>query len=291
MFEGTILKGFSGFYYVQTEEGILECSLRGRYRLSDQRFLPGDSVRVKPVGAGKGVIEEVLPRRTELVRPPVANVEQAIVVMAADNPSPDMSLLDRLLIVIEAAGVVPVICWNKADLARTEDLEDIATLYKRAGYPVLVTSAKTGLGLDGLGERMSRGISVLAGPSGVGKSSLLNALQPGLKLKTGQVSDKLGRGRHTTRHVELLPLDSGGLVADTPGFSRLEIPTVAKEEVDRLFPEMEPYLSQCRFTSCLHRQEPQCAVREAVERGEVEARRYARYLEFLEEVIARERRY
>lgn len=289
MVEGVVLKGYSGHYYVQEGDNLWECSLRGRFRITKQTFLPGDKVKITCLKDGKGVIEEVLPRQNQLMRPPIANVEQALLVFAIHQPEPNWSLLDRMLILVEASGMTPLICFNKGDLRFPED-EEILQYYATI-YPLVITSAKKGVGIDKLETLLKDKITVLAGPSGVGKSSLLNGLQPGLALKTGEVSEKIHRGRHTTRHVELMPLQIGGLVADTPGFSSLDLPLMQREELAGFFPEFNQYEGKCKFTGCLHTQEPKCAVIDAVEAGAIFPRRYENYLAFLIEVKAKERRY
>lgn len=289
MVEGVVIKGYGGFYFVYTPEGVWRCRLRGRIRHRGGRVLVGDRVLVRPSGDGGGTVEEVLPRRTSLVRPPVANVDQAVVVMAAAEPEPDLYLLDRLLVVIGAAGLEAAVCVNKVDLTAGEP--PWVPVYRRAGYPVVATSAVARTGLDRLVDLLAGKVSVLAGPSGVGKSSLLNALVPGLSLKTGGISRKLGRGRHVTRHVELLVLPQRGLVADAPGFSSLYLPAMPRERLAELFPEMEAYRGRCRFALCLHHREPDCAVRRAAAEGGIAPWRYEHYVRFLEEVMAEERRY
>ena len=214
-----------------------------------------------------------------------------MITFALKNPDPDFLLLDRMLLMARQKDLPAVIFFNKADLAGEETVSDIVNIYEKAGYPVIPCSVKTGLGLDRVRFILKDKISVFTGPSGAGKSSILNAIQQGLSLKTGEVSQKIGRGRHTTRHVELLELDFGGLVADTPGFSVLEMPPVPREELDSFFPEMEEYAFQCRFSSCLHDREPDCAVKEAVKQGLIDPGRHQRYLIFLKEVIENERRY
>ena len=230
MVEGIIVRGYSGFYYVQNGEREWECSLRGRYRIKPQDFLVGDRVVIQPLAEGKGVIERVLPRKSRLKRPPIANVEQVIVVMALAKPEPDLVLLDRLLVLAGVEGIKPVICLNKEDLVSRETVESYSAIYRNI-YPVLITSVKKGTGIQALKETLRGTISVLAGPSGVGKSSLLNKIQPGLSLKTGAVSGKSQRGRHTTRHVQLLQVEGLGYVADTPGFSRLNLPPMLREDL------------------------------------------------------------
>ncbi|MBO8167835.1 MAG: ribosome small subunit-dependent GTPase A [Thermoanaerobacteraceae bacterium] len=291
MAEGIILKGYSGFYYVQTGDGqVVECSLRGRFRQKKVKFLPGDRVEISVVDEKRGVIEELLPRETELLRPPVANVDQVILVTSLEAPPPDLVLLDRLLVFVEHISIMPVICFNKIDIADKENSQDIINIYDSIGYPVVITSAKTGEGIEKLSDYLDGHITVLAGPSGAGKSSILNALNPEFQLQTGKVSEKVRRGRHTTRHTELLPLNKG-LVADTPGFSRINLPDIPREELSFLFPEMDVFRDRCRFNTCLHDKEPDCGVKEAVRQGKISRSRYENYLQFLEEIIEQERSY
>lgn len=292
--EGIIIKGYSGFYYVWDDTSLWECSLRGKFRIKKQTFLPGDRVTITPLDqvSKKAVIEQVLPRQTELLRPPVANVEQVIIVVSLDNPAPDYWLLDRLLIMAQWSLIKPVICFNKGDLLDPETRERLTKVYSQTGFPVLLTSTKQGWGIDDLKEHLTHRISVFAGPSGVGKSSLLNALEKGLSLKTGEVSAKSLRGRHTTRHVELIRLASGGLLADTPGFSQVYLPQgLKREDLIGYYPDFLDYDNRCKFNTCLHRDEPNCAVKEAVNQGMLNKARYERYLTLLDEVIAVERRF
>ncbi|MEW6275780.1 MAG: ribosome small subunit-dependent GTPase A [Bacillota bacterium] len=289
MREGIVIKAYGGFYYVKSGNEICKCVLRGRFRRQGQQVLVGDQVKFRVTEAKSGVIEEVLPRRNVLVRPLVANVEQAILVFAMRDPDPSPFLLDRLLIQARAAQVTPFICFNKADLGGKEAAE-LISVYQQAGYPVLVTSAKDKTGLGGLRKILSAGVTVLAGPSGTGKSSLLNALEPGLSLKTREVSTRIRRGRHTTRHVELLTLTGGGLVVDTPGFSSLHLPLMERTELAYFFPEFREYIPECQFTGCLHYKEPGCAVKQAVADLKISPLRYENYLKFLNEVIEQEKR-
>lgn len=282
---GLVIRGYGGYFYVRTrEEEHLECFPRGRLRLEEDRILVGDKVEVRRLAEGKGVIEGILPRRNRLVRPPVANVDQVVIVFAAKEPRPDLSFLDRLLVVVEAQGFGVLICLNKLDLVRPEELKPILELYRGAGYDVITTSAKEGIGIEGLAARLAERVSVFAGPSGVGKSALLNAVNPGFKLTTGETSRKLGRGRHTTRGCVLLELENGGFVADTPGFSRLDLRGIRKEELDLFFPEMRGRIPQCRFPGCLHVKEPGCAVRAALNSGDIAESRYRHYVDFLGEL-------
>lgn len=293
---GIIIKRYSGFYYVWDGQHEWECSLRGKFRLTKQSFVPGDRVKISIVDSAKykAVIEGLEERQNELIRPTVSNVEQAIIVMAVANPEPDFWLLDRMLVMIQANEIKPVICFNKVDLLNAEKSEDILLQYsdyQDISFPFLMTSSKTGQGLDQLREILANKISVLAGPSGVGKSSLLNKLE-GLTLKTGDVGAKTERGKHTTRHVELIKLSGGGLLADTPGFSNVYLPKdMKKEELSQYYPEYLSYRKECRFNTCLHWEEPGCAVRDAVEEGMLSKGRYQRYLTLLEEIITAERRF
>lgn len=289
--QGVVVKAYGGFYYVRMEEKVWECVLRGLFRAGQQQVLVGDNVEFKKKDDRSGIIETILPRHTVLMRPRVANVEKAIIVFATRDPRPNPLLLDRFLVQAIDAAIKPFICFNKIDLGAGE-AEELIQIYKKAGYEVLVTSAKEKNGIEQLGKIVREGISILAGPSGAGKSSLLNALSPGLSLKTGEVSFKAGRGKHTTRHVELLFLVEGGLVVDTPGFSRLSLPAIRREELAYFFPEFSVCVScGCQFTSCLHFQEPGCAIKRAVETEKISATRYHNYIRLLKEVIERERRY
>lgn len=291
MQQGVVIKAYSSFYYVEINNELWECRLRGKFRLTRQNVFAGDRVRIKETGQRTGVIEEILPRHTVLERPPVANVDQVIIVFACADPDPQTELLDRMLIQAESHGLKPVICFNKADLVDDSTVSVLTEDYAAAGYRLLICSAKLGIGVNDLREILKGHISVFAGPSGSGKSSLLNALHPGFKLKTGTVSEKIGRGRHTTRYAELLELDPGCLVVDSPGFSSLDMPEISKMHLAELFPEYLLYLDRCRFNGCLHKSEPDCGVKQGVEAGEISSQRYSHYLLFLDELTQRERRY
>lgn len=288
--QGVVVKVYGGFYYIRTGNAVWECVLRGRFRIGRQRVLVGDYVEFIIQNERSGIIETVLPRRTTLLRPRVVNVEQAVIVLATRDPYPNPLLLDRFLIQAKDAGIRAYINFNKIDLG-TEEIQKLTATYLKIGYSVLLTSAKEKKGIDELRKILANGITVLAGPSGVGKSSLLNAISPDLMLKTGAISGKAGTGKHTTRHVELLPLSEGGFVVDTPGFSKLGLPEVDRVELAGLFPEFEPYIYTCHFTGCLHMQEPGCAVKKALQAGEISSLRYNNYLRLLNEVVERERRY
>lgn len=286
MFEGIVIKATSGYYTVQSESGQFVCSLRGRLRKDDTIVTVGDRVQVEEVRPGVGVIETVFPRKSELIRPRVANVDQAVIVCALTQPEPDLNLLDRLLVVVDKEGIGAILCFNKADLVSEYMGRKIARPYRKAGYTALVTSAMTGKGVKRLKSFLKGKISVFAGPSGVGKSALANAIEPGLTLETGEISEKLGRGRHTTRHAQLLALQAGGFLVDTPGFSKLSLDGIEKEELRFYFPEFLRYEGLCRFLGCLHHREPDCAVRAALQSGEIARSRYDHYIQFLEEISA-----
>jgi len=290
--EGIVLSRYSSFYYVQFENVIWECRLRGKHRLKKNNdVIAGDRVEFTKTGENKGVIEEIKARKTELYRPAIANVSQLLIVISLKAPNPNWVLLDRLLVLGAYSNLELLIAFNKADLVDDDSIL-LAKEYGKIGYKTVFTSAVEKRGIDELQGLLNNEITVLAGLSGVGKSSLINALEPGLSLKIGEVSTKMETGKHTTRYVQLLPLSGGGLIADTPGFSRLYLPTdMKREELRFLFPEMAEIQHDCKFSSCLHKQEPGCKVRENVELGLLPKWRYDNYLEFLEEIIAQERKF
>ena len=276
MEEYRIIKALSGFYYVQTEDGVVECRARGRFRRQDQSPLVGDFVRITRQW-DKGVLEALLPRKNAFIRPAVANIDQLVVLASCAIPVTEPFLIDRVLAIAQLQNVPALVVVNKDDLAPAQPLAEI---YRRAGVHVLVTSAETGEGIEALREALAGKLSCLTGNSGVGKSSLLNRACPQLQLPVGEVSEKLGRGRHTTRHIELYSLGSNTFVADTPGFSafdteRMEL--VHKEQLQYAFPEFAPYLGHCQFPDCAHRKEPGCAVRKALAEGKIGQTRYSSY--------------
>lgn len=292
MKSGIVIKAYSGFYYVKEDATsvVFECKLRGRFKKEKNEAIPGDRVRFEDLGNGSGVIEEIAPRTTLLTRPMVANVEQVIVTFAATNPDLHYKLLDQFLIMAEASELHIVICLNKVDLLKNpEEAKQMLKFYEEIGYKTVYCSAKGGYGIDQLSEILQDKLSVFAGASGVGKSALLNAVQPGLQLVEGEISKKIKRGRHTTRHVELLQLNHGGMVADTPGFSYFELEFITPEELPYLFPEMIDYIGQCRFQNCTHDHEPKCAIKSAVQAGEIREERYANYVSILKEIQEKER--
>lgn len=279
---GRIVRSLSGFYDVQTPAGVVTCRGRGSLRRGGESPLTGDMVEITVEG-GKGMVERILPRKNAFVRPAVANVDALVVFAANVNPVTEPFLIDRVAAIAGDQGVEVYICINKCDLDPAVDLERI---YTRAGFPVIRASAQTGEGVAQLRSLLSGKLTAFTGNTGVGKSSMLNALCPGLELATGQVSQKLGRGRHTTRHVELFALDDNTYVADTPGFASFDteqMEIILKENLQYAFRDFAPYLGECQFHDCSHRAEPGCAVRRAVEAGEIEASRYKSYLQLYDQ--------
>ncbi|MDD3852092.1 MAG: ribosome small subunit-dependent GTPase A [Syntrophomonadaceae bacterium] len=286
---GVVLKNYSGFYYVQTADStIYECKLRGKIK---EQIVTGDRVIITPLVNDKGVLENLEKRDNLLYRPKIANVDLLLIVMAYDQPIPSLSLLDRLIMLANYNRLKPIIILNKSDIKAHENTNLILNYYPRAGFKVISVSAYKQINLNLIDEEIKDNIAVMAGPSGVGKSSLLNALSEKLDIKTQTVSSKIGRGRHTTRHVELYPLRTSGWLADTPGFSVLDMPVMKSSELSAYFPDFEPYFSKCRFNNCLHNQETECGVKQAVTDGIILSSRYQNYLQMLQEVIQKERCY
>ena len=294
MINGKIIRGIGGFYYVDTENGLYECRARGIFRKNKITPLVGDRVSINVVDEEnkKGVVEEIEERDTELVRPPIANVDKALIVFAIKNPSPNLSLLDRFIVLAEKENLEIVIVFTKVDLDTDgELLDELKDIYEASGYKVIPVSNKLKLNIDKIKEELKGNTVVFAGPSGVGKSSLLNEVDKNFELKTGEVSDKIKRGKHTTRHAELLKLECGGMVADTPGFSSLILDDIDESELKEYFIEFDKY-DECRFGSrCIHENEPSCAVKEAVENREISKKRYESYIQLLNEIRAGKRRY
>ena len=294
MINGKIIKGIGGFYYVVTEKGLYECRARGIFRKNKITPLVGDRVSISVVDEEnkKGVVEEIEDRDTELVRPPIANVDKALIVFAIKNPSPNLSLLDRFIVLAEKENLEIVIVFTKVDLDTDgEILSELKDIYETSGYKVIPVSNKEKLNIDKIKDELTESTVVFAGPSGVGKSSLLNEVDKNFELKTGEVSDKIKRGKHTTRHAELLKLECGGMVADTPGFSSLTLDDIDENELKEYFIEFENH-DECRFGSrCIHENEPSCAVKEAVENGEISKKRYDSYIQLLNEIRSGKRRY
>lgn len=286
MSEGIIRKALSGFYYVDDGAGTITCRARGKHRHAGQTPLVGDRVRFTPLENGSGALDEILPRKNEFYRPAVANIDLLVIVASQAVPVTDPFLIDRVVSIAESRGCDSLICVNKCDLA---DGSGLMQTYRAAGFQTIQLSAKTGEGIDQLRQAISGKVCAFTGNSGVGKSSLLNALEPDMALATDQVSDRLGRGKHTTRHVELFRLSCGALAADTPGFSSFDVDYAElgrKEELQYAFREFKPYLGKCRFQDCAHLKEKGCAVLAAVKAGEIPATRHQSYLRLYEQAKA-----
>lgn len=285
MTTGRVIKNYNGYYYVDIGVGqLIECRRRGKVKA---KILVGDELEITELGGGKGVVEKQLPRRNSLRRPAVANIDQMFVIMAAQSPDPNQFLVDKLLMTCEYGGVHPKLCFNKCDLDRAT-AEAYKAFYETCGYDVYLVSAVTGEGLDAIKALLPHKMTVFAGPSGVGKSSLLSHIL-GRDLSVGSVSEKIKRGRHTTRHSEIMQLEGDTYVIDTPGFSSLEFEHLDKGEVFDLFPDMTPYGGRCRFSSCLHLSEPDCPVKDAVAEGKIQKERYETYCKIVNSILERNR--
>lgn len=285
-----MVKNYAGFYYVDTGNVLFQCRARGKFKKENIKILTGDRVVITELVPSKeGVIEELFPRKNQLIRPPIANVDQVLLVFSFNNPAPNSELIDRLLIMAGALELDVVLVFNKFDLKAPENR--LFEYYQKIIPKTVAISAKESLGILELENLLKDKISVLAGPSGVGKSTLVNRLVPGAKLAIGEVSSKIQRGRHTTRHVELIKLPPGGFIADTPGFSNLDLPKIERNELQNYFPEIKQNRKNCYYPDCLHVKEPNCYIRELLERGEIPAFRYENYLSFLEEISVREGSY
>lgn len=284
MSEGRIQKALSGFYYVDTGNEILTCRARGKFRKEGVSPLVGDRVEVRELGNGEGVVDKILPRRNFFARPAVANIDQLVVIASASIPKTDPFLIDRVAAIAALKDCEVVVVLNKCDL---DPADDLYAIYEAAGFRTLRVSAETGEGLEELKTVISGKLSAFTGNSGVGKSSILNALDPEFQLKVGEVSDALGRGRHTTRHVELFALSCGAEIMDTPGFSSFETDELNLELKHRLpetFREFVPYLDECRFVGCSHTKEKGCAVLDALKHGKIQKSRHESYLRLHEEL-------
>lgn len=287
-----VIKMYNGFYYLQVagQEELLSCRLRGRIKRNKGAVVTGDYVEYQMLEDGTGVIGRCLPRRTLLKRPAVANIDQVLITFAARQPDLNQLLLNRFLVLAEWSGIPEiVICINKCDLL--EEKADFLQDYVQAGYKLLMVSAQEGQGIQELKNLLTGRVTVFAGPSGVGKSSLLNAVDSNLELATGKISDKIKRGKHTTRAACLLPLPEGGTVVDTPGFSAAELENIDKAQLAHYFPEFRPYIEKCYYNTCTHSHEPDCAVKEAVTAGAICQARYEAYLNILQTINERKKAY
>ena len=290
--QGKIIKGIAGFYYVQTEDKLYECKAKGIFRNKKMKPLVGDNVEIDILDEEdqEGNITKIYERSNELIRPAVANVNQALIIFAAKNPKPNYNLLDRFLMMMEKQEVPVIVCFNKVDLAKEQDLTLLEKVYENCGHIVKFISVKEEEGIDEIRKLIHGKTTVLAGPSGVGKSSLMNLLQPEAQMETGEVSEKIKRGRHTTRHSELIRIEKDTFVLDTPGFSSLYVNDFEKEQLKYYFPEFGPYEGLCRFSGCDHVHEPDCAVKQAAEEGKIHEIRYNDYVAMYRE-LQEKRRY
>ncbi|RHO89463.1 ribosome small subunit-dependent GTPase A [Ruminococcus sp. AF41-9] len=290
--QGKIIKGIAGFYYIYAEnDEVYECKAKGIFRKDNRKPLVGDNVEIEVLDEQEkeGSVTAILPRKNSLIRPAVANVDQAFVIFAMENPKPNFMLLDRFLIMMEKENVPAVICFNKKDLATEEELEFLYETYKSCGYQVILSSTFNGEGLEEIREILKGKTTVVAGPSGVGKSSITNALQENVQMETGEISKKLKRGKHTTRHSQVIPVGKDTYLMDTPGFSSLYLTDIEEQELKDYFPEFREYEDQCRFQGCRHIHEPGCAVKEALSNHKISSLRYEDYLGLHEEIKEKRR--
>ena len=285
---GRIVKGISGFYYVFVAgSGIYECKAKGAFRKQQIKPLVGDLVEINVLNEENhlGNVVEILPRKNALIRPAVANVDQALVIFATDSPKPNLNLLDRFLVMMAYQDVPVQICFNKEDLGADDEKQQLREIYEKAGYSVHFTQATTGQGEAGIFALLQGKTTTVAGPSGVGKSSLINGLQDHTTMETGNISEKIGRGKHTTRHSELIPIAEDSFIMDTPGFSSMYVPEIEAGQLWEYFPEFVPHEPECRFQGCAHIGEPDCGIKEALARGEIAQSRYDNYKLLYEELI------
>lgn len=291
--QGKIVKGIAGFYYVHVaESGVYECKAKGVFRKEKKKPLVGDNVEIERLDEKEktGNIIEILPRKNELIRPAVANIDQALVVFAVAKPSPHFNLLDRFLVMMESKEIPVILCFNKEDLADADEIDRLRQIYSECGYPCVFTSAREEKNIDRVKELLRHKTTAIAGPSGVGKSSIINILQPEAKMETGSISRKIERGKHTTRHSELFWIEEDSYIMDTPGFSSMYVNEFEKEELKYYFPEFRKYEGNCKFNGCDHVHEPECAVKAALEKGIISEVRYEDYLEMYQE-LKNKRRY
>lgn len=289
---GKIIRGIAGFYYVHTgENGIYTCKAKGVFRKLQIKPLVGDDVEMSVLdeAAKEGNVDQILPRRNTLIRPAVANIDQALVIFAVQRPEPNLNLLDRFLIMMGQQQLPCIICFNKTDIASENEKQWLRSIYEPAGYQVVFTSTQDGGGLEQLKALLRGKTSTVAGPSGVGKSSLVNLLQPDIQMATGAISEKIERGRHTTRHSELIRIEQDTYIMDTPGFSSLGLFDLEKEALRYFYPEFDAYEGTCRFLGCVHVHEPDCAVKQALEDDRISRQRYENYCQLYEELREKKR--
>lgn len=286
MIKGLVLKAVGGKYDVKTKKGLFNCEIRGVVKKSNKRPIVGDFVKIEIINKDKneGMIKKILSRKSKLDRPLVANVNQAVIVFSIKNPNPNFQLLDRLLVLSHYNNLLPIICFNKTDLIDLKEIKKYKNIYKKIGYDVFLTSTKDEKGIEKLKEKLNDNISVFAGPSGVGKSSILNCLDKSLNLRTGEISKKINKGKHTTRHTELLKLNQGGWVVDTPGFENLKLPKIDHYHLQDYFLEIKKNKYGCKFNDCLHINEPKCRILDLVKKKEISKQRYNSYVYILNEL-------
>lgn len=285
--QGKIIKGIAGFYYVHVvESGVYECKAKGVFRKEKLKPLVGDEVEIDILDETdmEGNIVEIFPRKNELIRPAVANIDQALVVFAAAKPEPHLNLLDRFLVMMESKDIPVILVFNKKDIVDEPKLAGLQEIYRACEYPVIFTSAREQENIDAVREILQGKTTAIAGPSGVGKSSLINLFQSEIQMETGSISEKIERGKHTTRHSELIAIDENSYIMDTPGFSSLYVNDFEKEELKYYFREFLPFEGKCRFNGCSHVHEPGCAVKDAMESGKIHRTRYENYLEMYREL-------
>ncbi|WP_125153783.1 ribosome small subunit-dependent GTPase A [Clostridium rectalis] len=283
--QGTIIKGIGGFYYVKVNDNVIECKARGKFRHNELTPMVGDKVDISFISdTNKGSIDNIYERHNMLIRPAVANVTQALVVFSLTNPDISENLLNKFLMLCEHNNLKIVVCFNKSDLIKEPNKIDAVKMIKDAGYEILFLKAKEGIGIDKIRERLKKNVTVLCGPSGVGKSTILNRLARKNIMVTGDISEKLKRGKHTTRHSELIEIE-GGFLVDTPGFSSLNTDFISKNEIQFCIPEFLEYINGCKFTGCMHYKEPACMIKNALNEGKINKKRYDFYIKILEEKI------
>lgn len=286
--KGIIVKGIAGFYYVRSGEEVYQCKARGVFKIQGITPCVGDEVTIEIIEDGDSIITDIKPRRNAFVRPPIANVDCFVIVVSVSKPEPNFDIIDRFLVMAEKNHTDIILCMNKVDLVSREKLDAIAEIYQGI-YPMIWVSGATGQGMDQLKQQLQGKKCALAGPSGVGKSTLINHLQGNLVAETGEISEKTKRGKHTTRHVEIFPMPSGGMIFDTPGFTSFDILGVEEDELQSLYPEIHAFGEHCKYDNCRHIREPECKVRDAVDAGKIHASRYASYTKQYKEIAERKK--